>query len=224
MTISVQSESSSQPVSEAQSWRLRPTPTWHGFALDLTGSWLVLFAATAVISRLLLLFYGGSLKLEQYVWTAATTFTAAALIALVEKWPGLRSRRSGRRLLFSLVGAVTGGTAWLLADYMKVSLPSEFGLSGIGIGSWPECYADGRPLWPAFVGYFALTFFLVDWRMRTDSHRRRMWQFSDTAADVFWAFVVHLVFPFPQLWGILIVAVTSLALPAAFPSEERGGR
>jgi hypothetical protein len=198
-----------------------PTPppfTWRGWGVDVTGAWLVLFVTSAVVARLLLLFEGNTLQLEQYVWTATTMFAAAALFVLVEKWPGVDyGRRHGHRLRHGLIGVAAGCVSWCLADYLHVTLPSEFGLSGVGIGSWPECYVDGRPTALAFIGYFGLTFCVVDWNAQLHRRRRQLWSFSQTAATAFWAWLVHLLFPFPQLWGILVVAGCSLVLPWVFP-------
>jgi hypothetical protein len=197
-------------------------PTWRTFATDLTGSWLVLFVTSAIISRLLLLIQGGKPEFEQIVWAAATTFLAAALIALVEKWPGeAERRRHGRRLRSSLIGAVVGTASFFLADYMKVAFPTEYSLSSIvGVDVWPECYVDGRPTWLAFAGYFGLVFFVLDWQRVFDPRRKQAWRLGDTAVAVFWAYLIHLVFPFPQLWGILVIAGTYLSLPFVFPIAE----
>jgi hypothetical protein len=192
--------------------------TWRDFATDVTGSWLMLFVATAVLSRLLLLLHGDTLLLEQYVWTAATTFTATALLALAGKWPGgVMHARHGRRIRNSLIGAAVGGVSWMLADYLGTSLPSDYQMTRFA-DAWPECFVDGQPTWLAFVGYFGLTFFLIDWQRTVDPRRRNVW--SDTAVAVFWAGAVYLFFPFPQAWGVLVVAGTAAALPLAFPMNE----
>jgi len=197
-------------------------PTLREFATDLSGSWLLLFVAAALVVRLLLLLEGSSLRLEQYVWTATTAFAATALLALVEKWPGASELGRGRRrTLHALAGLGTGAVAWWLADFLRLTLPTDTGLIGVGIGSWPECYVDGKPTWLAFAGYFGLTFFVVDWRGMTDAGRRQPWRLSDTAVAVFWAGAVQLLFPFPQLWGIYATAAAAMTLPLAFPIVER---
>jgi len=196
--------------------------TLREFATDLTGSWLLLFVAAALVVRLLLLLEGSSLRLEQYVWTATTAFAATALLALVEKWPGVAELGRGRRrTLHALAGLATGAVAWWLADFLRLTLPSDTGLIGVGIGSWPECYVDGKPTWLAFAGYFGLTFFVVDWRGMTNVGRRQPWRLSDTAVAVFWGGAVQLLFPFPQLWGIYATAAAAMTLPLAFPIAER---
>lgn len=212
-------------ISSVEVFSATPPFSWGHWGVEVTGAWLVLFVTSAVAARLLLLFEGGALQLEQYVWTATTLFASAALFVLVEKWPGVADghHRHGSRLRYGLIGVAAGFLSWTIADYLHVMLPAEFGLSGVGIGSWPECYVDGRPTGLAFVGYFGLTFFVVDWGSQLNRHRRHLWQFSQTAAAAFWAWLIHLLFPFPQLWGILVVAGCSLVLPLAFPPHEGDG-
>lgn len=195
--------------------------TWRGVATDVTGSWLLLFVSTAVLSRLLLVLHGETLLFEQYVWTAATTFTATALLTLAGKWPGgMMHARHGRRIRNSLIGAAVGGVSWLLADYLGVALPSGYQMTRFA-DAWPECFVDGKPTWLAFVGYFGLSFFLVDWQQITDPRRRSLWRFGNTAVAVFWACVVYFFFPFPQWWGVLVVAGTTVTLPFVFPIAEQ---
>lgn len=194
--------------------------------VDLTGAWLLTFALTVVGVRFLLLFRDSPFEFSQYLWAVASTFTAVAVWTLLLK---LVDRKKldvmARRGVSLVVGLVAGAAAWFYADYLGLTLPFESSIEGVGLQRWPECYAAGRPTILAFLGYFGLTFFVVDWWGLTSASRRARWSWTDGFVAVFWAFAVHIVFPFPQWWGVLVVAGAASVLPWAFrlaPRERRG--
>jgi len=201
-------------------------PTLRGLAIDVTGSLLLMFGATIVINRLLLLVLVDRVGVTPYLWSTATTFVAVSLTALVIKAVHYLDRESsGRRLAFFAVGVAVGAASWVFAEYLSYPIPLDGGWSRVRVGiktsSWPECYVDGVPTVLAFMGYYGLSFLAIDWWSMTAAKRGSRWRIGDAFVAVFWAGAVHFVFPFPQPWGVLTAAGTALVLPFAFPLPPR---
>lgn len=188
------------------------------FLIDATGSLLLLFGATLVVNRLLLLLLVDHLDAPTYLWTTATTFAAVAITALtIKAMRYLHPDSTGNRLTFFAVGTVVGAASWAVADYLGFEVAFNGAPMGVKPESWPECYISGRPAPLAFIGYFGLSLCAFDWWGMTPAKRTSRWRIGDVFVAVFYAGVIHLVFPFPQPWGVLTVAGTALLLPVAFP-------
>jgi len=190
----------------------------RSFLIDATGSLLLLFGATLVVNRLLLLLLVDHLDAPTYLWTTATTFAAVAITALtIKTMRYLHPDSTGNRLTFFAVGTVVGAASWAVADYLGFEVAFNGAPMGVKPESWPECYVSGRPAPLAFIGYFGLSLCAFDWWGMTPPKRSSRWRIGDVFVAVFYAGVIHLVFPFPQPWGVLTVAGTALLLPVAFP-------
>ena len=200
-------------------------PPWRIRVLDITGGLLLVFAAAVILTRLLLLLRSSPLEMPQYLWAAGSTFIASALWVLLLKWlsPSNPEPLTRRGISF-LMGIAAGAAAWWIADFLKLTLPIESPLEGVGFERWPECYVAGKPTIVAYMGYFGLVFFFLDWWGATSPSRSTRWNITDGFVALFWGFVVHMFFPFPQGWGVVVVTCTALAVPLAFPLLRKSQR
>ena len=122
------------------------------------------------------------------------------------------------------MGLAAGAAAWWIADFLKLTLPIESPLEGVGFERWPECYIGGKPTIVAYMGYFGLVFFVLDWWGATSPTRTTRWNIADGFVALFWGFVIHMIFPFPQGWGVVVAVSTALAVPLAFPLVRKTQR
>ena len=206
-----------EPVARGPPWRIR--------VIDVTGGLLLVFAAAAILPRMLLLFRSSPLEMPQYLWAAGSTFVASALWVLLLKWLYPSSPEPlTRRGISLLMGIAAGAAAWWIADFLKLTLPIESPLEGVGFERWPECYIGGKPTILAYMGYFGLVFFVLDWWGATSPTRTTRWNIADGFVALFWGFVIHMIFPFPQGWGVVVAACTALAVPLAFPLVRKSQR
>jgi hypothetical protein len=202
-----------------------PPPSIVEKLVGTTGSLLAAFAICVVGMRLLLLIRQGPLTLPQYLWTAAATFTGCALWVALLRWSAVRNADPlARRGLAMVVGIATGAAAWAYAEYLGLALPMEGPIQGVSLESWPECYSGGRPTIVAFMGYFALVFAVLDWWGLASPTRRRRWTTADPFIALFWALLIHMIFPFPQIWGALVVAGIVAVLPLVSPIAGKAER
>jgi hypothetical protein len=77
--------------------------------------------------------------------------------------------------------------------------------------------AEGAPLLPAYLIYFAFLFLILRWWKQADPLRSSRVSLGSTMVCVAWAFALHLFWPFPQPWGMLVAATTSVAVQVASP-------
>jgi hypothetical protein len=202
-----------------------PPPNIVEKLVGTTGSLLAAFALCVVGMRLLLLIRQGPLTLPQYLWTAAATFTGCALWIVLLRLPAVRNAEPlARRGLAMVVGVATGAAAWAYAEYLGLTLPMEGPVQGVSLESWPECYSGGRPTIVAFMGYFALVFAVLDWWGLASPTRRSRWTTADPFIAMFWALLIHMIFPFPQIWGALVVAGIVAVLPLVSPIAGKAER
>ncbi len=193
---------------------------------EVTGSWLGASAVIAVFGALAVLFQIGWGERAQ-PWLIGMTW--AALVALTISWIaiGLGKRwqveegdwaiRSFVQLTF---GFAVGGLAYLFADFLMVPwgeiTKQSFG--EIPVHRWSGFFdASGNPLLPAYLAYFPLVMGLIHWWKQVDPLRRTRFSFWAVIWSVLAAFIVHVLIPFPQPWGALIAAGTSMAIQLSSP-------
>lgn len=206
------------------------SPLRRAAVTEIIGSLFVGMLAAVVLSRLLLVMRSTTPSLEQWAWLTVTTAVGTASVLLTETLIGRLDvgRHPGRRrLLHAVGGCVVGAASWYVADYLRVALPFEYGVYGVDVSQWAECYDTSlKPLAPAFVGYFGLTYFLTAWwhNLPRGRSRHATFDFSDAVIAVLWAGAVHLIFPFPQPWGLLAQGATVLTIQFAAPRTDDAGR
>ncbi|MGC3969464.1 MAG: hypothetical protein QM775_19515 [Pirellulales bacterium] len=202
-----------------------PPANWIERGIGLTGAILAAFALSIVGTRLMLLMRRDSWTLPQYLWPTATAFFGATIWIMVLRLTYVRRAEPLiRRGVATVIGAATGAAAWGCAEYLGLTLVTETLMQGVSLERWPECYSGGRPTIVAFMGYFALVFAVLDWWGITSPTRRHRWSLRDPFIAFFWAYLVHMIFPFPQLWGSLVVAEIVAVLPLVSPVFSKAER
>lgn len=226
-----------RPLSVKQ-WRLakrkqlalaRPSVRWA----ELTGSWIGATVVIAVFTTLVGLFQIGLGAAGQpffvgLVWSAAMAFVCSwVTMALSKQWQtseGDSALRSFVQLTLGLaIGAVAYGVSHFLMVPWGVIAAEKFG--DLPVQHWHGFFApDGTPLLPAYLAYFPLLMGLVQWWRQADPLRRARFSLMSVLWSVLVAGLVHLIVPFPQPWGALIFAATSIAVQLASPWHDSNER
>ncbi len=193
---------------------------------EVTGSWLGSSAVIAVFSALAVLFQIGAGQPAQpllvgMVWAALVALvTAWVAIGLGKRWQVEEGDWAIRSFVQLTCGFAIGAFAYLLADFLMVpwSGITKEGLRDIPVHRWSGFFdAAGNPLLPAYLAYFPLVMGLIQWWKQVDPLRRTRFSFWAVIWSVIAASIVHLVIPFPQPWGALIAAGTSMAIQLSSP-------
>lgn len=200
---------------------------------DITSSWIGATIVVAVFTTLVAVFQVGSGSANQayavgLIWSAMmASITAWVAILLGIRWQSTEGDSAVRSFVQLTIGLAIGGVAFLLSDYLMVPWSAiaakEFG--DLPIQRWRGFFAaDGTPLLPAYLAYFPLLMGMVHWWKQVDPLRRTRFSLFSVLWSIMVAGIVQLIIPFPQPWGALVFAGTSIAVQLATPwhnSDER---
>lgn len=200
---------------------------------EVTGSWLGAAAVIAVFSSLVALFKvgaGGEIQpmLIGMVWAALVALMSAwVAIGLGKRWQKEEGDWAIRSFVQLTFGFLIGGFAFLLSDFLMVPWSAIAGesMTDVATQDWSGFFAGrANPLMPAYLAYFPLLMGSIQWWKQVDPLRRNRFSFWAVIWSVIVATLLHMILPFPQPWGALVAAGTSIAVQLASPwinSNER---
>lgn len=200
---------------------------------ELTSSWLGSAVVIAVFTSLVAIFQIGSGTIDQsyvvgLIWSAVMAFVCASVaITLGKRWQNNEGDAAVRSFIQLTIGLVIGAAAFALSNFLMVPWSTiaaeKFG--DLPVQRWDGFFAEDRtPLLAAYLAYFPLLMGLVHWWKQADPLRRTRFSLFSVLWTVLVAGLVHLIVPFPQPWGALVFAGTSIAVQMATPwcnSDER---
>jgi len=193
---------------------------------ELNGSFLVSAVAAAVLGFVML--WIGQIPVFEsqtvyawslYAWLAVTCAVCSWAILLVGKrWEGYEQNAYQRRFSLLLVGVVMGFVAFAASEFLDIRQAGYLTLDSLqGTKNWTTMYSDGQPHLSVFMIHFAALFFLPRWWLQADPLRRSRLSVFSTGGCVLFAWILHLILPFPQPWGIMLAASLSVAVQLASP-------
>jgi serine/threonine protein kinase len=192
---------------------------------ELNGSFLVSAIAASVLGFVILqvgninMLDGGSVYAwSLYAWLAIMCAACTWTILVVgKKWEGYEGSPVRRRLTLLLVGLVMGGLAFATSEFLDVRRAGFLCLETVN-QDWSSMYSsEGLPLLPVFLIHFGAMFFLPRWWQQADPLRRSRLSVFRTGGCVLFAWVLHMILPFPQPWGIMLAAAISVAVQLSSP-------
>jgi len=194
---------------------------------DLAGSLLLSAGMVAALSLVMVLLRGQPMQPEQFAWLAVISTASAWCVLIPAKlWEGTRGDAALRRFTMLVTGLGIGAAAFGLHRLLLVELPFDFVLRPARPDYIPRGFytESGAPLLYAYLAYFGFLFLAVRWWRQADPLRSTRLSFWSTCSSVFGAWLVNLIWPFPQPWGFMVVATMSIALQLASPWVGPRGR
>jgi hypothetical protein len=199
---------------------------------EVCGSLLMSAFVVAVASLLMLMVAGKPLDASVYTWTFYAWFSLTSLagawlvLTLGKCWESREGEPFRRRFVMLIGGLLVGLLAFGVADFLGVRLTDDLVVRGLPtrLVSANLYQADGTLKLPAYLVYFGLLFVLLRWWTQADplrTSRLSVWCLGVCALG---AWILHLLWPFPQPWGFMLAATTSLAVQLSSPwlsSRER---
>ena len=162
-----------------------------------------------------------------YAWMTLTGVAGAWLMLTISKlWEGSDGEPFRRRFVMLIAGLLLGLISFGLADFLDVRPTDDLIVRGIPHHSvsMNMVEPDGSLKLPAFLVYFALLMVVLRWWNQADPLRAKRLSLWCAAVCALWAWLWHLVWPFPQPWGFLLAAVMSIAIQLSAPwvtTQER---
>ncbi|MFO1064758.1 MAG: serine/threonine-protein kinase [Pirellulales bacterium] len=195
-------------------------------AAEITGSWLGATAVITVFATLVAVFKIGSGDAAQghavgLAWSAVTSLACAALtIFLAKRWQTKDGDGAVRSFIQLTCGLVIGVGAYLLSKFLMVPWDQIASQSAgeLPVQHWKGFFgSDGSPLLPAYLAYFPLMMGMVQWWKQADPLRRTRFSLWSVLWSMLVVGLIQIVVPFPQPWGVLTAAATSIAVQLASP-------
>jgi hypothetical protein len=192
---------------------------------ELSGSWLVAAIISALVS-VVMIAAGDHLHtnvdtLSLYAWLAiSATLGAWAVLAVGKFCEGLQGEAVRRRVVMLALGLAVGAAAFGLEQALLVDLQ----VVGASHNTSTMFTPDGTPRLPLFLVFFGGLFVVPAWWKQTDPLRKTRFNLISLGACVLWGYLLSLLWPFPQPWGLMLAATISLSAQLAAPWMTTGER
>jgi hypothetical protein len=239
-----------QPVSrkEARAARRR-RPNWRDAARrelaakplrdkvsELMGSMMLaalICAVTATVGPMLLGSQPSSERWAMHLWLMTIGTLGSWAILIPSKFAEAKLEdQVPMRVSLLAFGAMVGIVGWLVGDTLLLKSPgwgepidAHLGLISNELLGWPTSNESITPSLAVFMSYFAFLFVLPRWWRQAEFTREKRISVWWIGVCVFWAWVVHLLWWFPQPTGMMVAGViataTQLASPWMPPSRRR---
>jgi hypothetical protein len=200
------------------------------------GSMLVTAVVAAVasgIGPMLLAGQPDSERAAMYLWLMIVgTLGSWAVLVPAKFVEGKLEDQVPMRITLLGLGALVGAAAWALGNALLLK-PASFGQpmdahQGLISQEWlslPGTVAGGNPSLLVYTTYFAFLFLLPRWWRQAEFTRDSRFSVWWLTVSMFWAWVIHLFWWFPQPTGMMVAGVmtaaTQLASPWMPPSRRR---
>ena len=191
---------------------------------ELVGSLLLSGLVTAGLSVLMMIYLGRMEYVDQYAWLVVTSALGAwAVLVPAKIWEGNSGEPALRRFTMMVLGFGLGAVGYLLANGLMINLVADapqWAGSGQVAADQPLAVGkfyntDGEPKLGAFLAYFGVMFLILRWWLQADPLRPARLSLVTTAWIIMVGWAVNLVAPFPQPWGLMIVANMAVAVQLA---------
>ncbi|MFV1966918.1 MAG: protein kinase [Pirellulaceae bacterium] len=189
---------------------------------ELSGSFLMSAVVAAVLCLLMMLVAGKPLDDSVYTWTFYAWFTltsvagAWTVLAVSKCWESRDGEPFRRRFVMLIAGLLFGLVAFGIAEFLDVRPTDDLVVRALPI-STNMVDPGGALKLPAFLVYFGLLFVILAWWTQADPLRASRLSLWVTGVSVLWAWILHMIWPFPQPWGFLLAATISVAVQLSAP-------
>jgi len=207
---------------EARSAMARKYPSQR-FA-ELNSSVLKAAIVSGVLAFLMLLLSDLPLQGTVYTWSlfAWLTFTcttgAWAVLGVSKAWEKSDADEVHRRFVMLIVGLLIGALAFLGSSFLGLQTADYLVVSVNDAGLWKNMYGpSGQPGLAVYLIHFAALMLVLRWWNQSDPVRPSRLSLMAVGAAVLCSWVLSLIWPFPQPWGIMLAAAMSVVVQLSSP-------
>jgi hypothetical protein len=187
-------------------------------ATELLGSLLLSAAVAAALCLVTSLLDRPAGSPAQFVWLGlVATASSWAILVPSKFWEGKRGEPMLRCFGLLCAGLGLGFGAWWLDQQLLVKLTTN-----------PDFLpaAFFRPAaedisWQVYLGYFGFLFAALRWWKLADPLRYTRFSLVSTCVCVFWAWLLNLLWPFPQPWGLMLAGIVAISVQLSSPWVDR---
>ncbi len=192
---------------------------------ELMGSMLVSPVIVAIVALIALVLSGNELSWPNYAWlTVVGVLTSWAVMMPAKFFEGRIDDQSPKRFIMLVMGVLVGLAAFTLDRWLYVDLPYNQDLTApIGDTLTGEVFPSlvakqgrGIPL-ELYLGYFGGLFLIVRWWAQTEWARGTRLSLWSVFVCVGFAYLMHLLWHFPQPAGMLVAGVAAVSIQFSSP-------
>jgi hypothetical protein len=201
-----------------------PVESPRGQVAELCGS----LALTALFAALATMLWAAVGRVNDLTDLGAGFFLTVAVCWAVlvpaKFWNSQRGDSGVRRAVMMILGVLVGlGSLWL--DGWTIGLPTSDSVwttaSTESVPSLLFGQRQGIPIAAGYLSYFGLAFFALRWWKLADPRRSQRFSFAPILATGFWALVLLLVWPWPQVpQGAVPLVVASAIIQLVSPWDQ----
>lgn len=192
---------------------------------ELSGAMLTSAVASLILCFVMTLLMRGESLGDVFTWTlfawlSLTSIMGAWVILAIGKfWEADEGEPLRRRFVMLIAGLLTGAVAFTTSQFLGVQVTDELVVQTLPAVAVPISWTslDGSLTLPAFLIYFGGIFGISKWWLQADPLRNSRVSLWATAGCIFWAWLIHIFWAFPQPWGFMFAACTSIAVQLAAP-------
>ncbi len=155
-----------------------------------------------------------------YAWLSLTCIVGTWMILVVAKfWEADEGEALRRRFVMLVAGLLTGVVAFATSQFLGVQVTDDLVVQTLPAVAIPASWtsSNGSLTLSAFLIYFGGLFGIAKWWLQADPLRTSRISLWGTAGCIFWAWLVQIFWAFPQPWGFMFAACTSIAVQLAAP-------
>jgi hypothetical protein len=193
---------------------------------ELLGSMLLSSLVAVAVCVVMALLLEGQPQWNQLAWLALVgTVGSWGVMAPAKLWEGTEGDPMRRRFVMLLVGLGLGLFGYgvdqfLLADPSWGPLALTPGdIDGYKQSLFESSTAEGLKAasLKGYLAYFAFLFPALRWWRQADPWRISRFSIWGTLVCICWAWVLHVAWPFPQPWGVMLAAMIAVSVQLASP-------
>ena len=136
-------------------------------------------------------------------------------------WEGTTGDPIFRRFVMLLAGFLVGGVAYTADTLLLVHLPYS-AAAPVWDLNWGTAThsATGNPHLLGYLAYFGMLFLVLRWWRQADPLRPTRFSVWSVMVCSAWAFLLNLVWTFPEAWGVLWAAMIAISVQLASPTTH----
>ena len=193
-------------------------------AAELSTSWIAAtftVIALAIIAGVIGLGKGdvSATSIAPFGWMAAIVLLGSiCILGMGKLWERDEGEALPRRLVMAGIGAGVGVAAYVVADYLKLSMHPELGRYN-DVSELPQAlyHASGELRPAAVMAHFALLFAAIRWWKPVDPLRRTRLSLWSVLVTLVGAWAIHQILPIPQPCGMMMAGGIAIAVQMSAP-------
>ena len=187
---------------------------------ELVDGWLFAGLLVGALTVFCVAINGWSGDWNFYAWIGGTACVASwTLIAIGKVWERSTGNIFVRRGGIAVIGTVLGIASFCLISFLLANFAGKLESETFVVQPTSGYFSDslGNPFLISFIGFFLLTFLIINWWRKADPLRRTRLSLISVCFCIAITAIAASIFSFPLVWGVAIATMVSTSTQIASP-------